>query len=174
MLDSTEVCRLVRAFPLNNLSHVIDKTSVGLYRDDGLCVFKSHSGPETERKRKEIVKTFSTYNLSITTETNIRVVNFLDNTLDLINYIYKPYWKPNDNPVYINKNSNHPPTVLRQLAKSVSKRISETYSNEQIFKESISIHKEALKKSGFHVKLEYIREEEDKHGKEEKKRRKII
>ena len=159
---------MVRAFPLNNLSHVIDKTSVDLYRDDGLCVFKSHSGPETERKRKEIVKTFSTYNLSITTETNIRVVNFLDNTLDLINHIYKPCWKPNDNPVYINKNSNHPPTVLRQLAKS------ETYSNEQIFKESISIYKEALKKSGFHVKLEYIREEVDKHGKEERKRRKII
>ena len=174
MLDSTEVCGLVRAFPLNNLSHVIDKTSVGLYRDDGLAVFKSHSGPETERKRKEIIKTFNTYNLSITIETNIRVVNFFDTTFDLINNIYKPYRKPNDNPVYINKNSNHPPTVLRQLAKSVSKRISETYSNEQIFKESISIYKEALKKSGFYVKLEYIREEEDKHGKEEKKRRKII
>ena len=174
MLDSTEVCGLVRAFPLNNLSHVIDKTSVGLYRDDGLGVFKSHSGPETERKRKEIIKTFNTYNLSITIETNIRVVNFFDTTFDLITNIYKPYRKPNDNPVYINKNSNHPPTVLRQLAKSVSKRISETYSNEQIFKESISIYKEALKKSGFYVKLEYIREEEDKHGKEEKKRRKII
>ena len=74
--------------------------------------------------------------------------------------------------MYINKNSNHPPTVLRQLAKSVSKRISETSSNEQIFKESIPIYEEALKKSGFHEKLEYVREEVDKHGKEEKKMRK--
>ena len=114
----TEVCQLVSVFLLNNLSHVIDKTSVALYRDDGLGVFKSHSGPETERKRKEIIKTFKTYNLSITIETNIWVVNFLD-TFDLINNIYKPYWKPNGNPVYINKNSNHPPTVLRQLAKLV-------------------------------------------------------
>ena len=73
-----EVCQLVGAFLLNNLSHAIDKTSVGLYRDDGLGVFKSHSGPETERKRKEIIKTFNTYNLSITIETNIRVVNFFD------------------------------------------------------------------------------------------------
>ena len=62
--------------------------------------------------------------------------------------------------------------VLQQFAKSVSKRISETRSNEQIFKESIPIYEEALKKSGFHEKLEYIREEVDKHGKEEKKRRK--
>ena len=76
--------------------------------------------------------------------------------------------------MYINKNSNHPPTVLRQLAKSVSKRIriSETSSNEQVFKESIPIYKEALKKSGFQEKLEYVREEVDKHGKEEKKMRK--
>ena len=74
--------------------------------------------------------------------------------------------------MYINKNSDHPPTVLRQLAKSVSKRISEISSNEQIFKELIPIYEEGLQKSGFHEKLEYVREEEDKHGKVEKKRRK--
>ena len=112
---------------------------------------------------------FSTYNSSIT---NIPVANFLDTFFDLINDIYKPYRKPNDNPVYINKNSNHPPTVLRQLAKSVSKRISETSSNEETFKESIPICEEALKKSGSHEKLEYVREEADKRGKKEKKKRK--
>ena len=133
---------MVGAFLLNNLSHIIDKSNVGLYRDDGLGVFKSHSGPETET------------------------------TFDLINDIYRPYQKPNDTPVYITKNSNHPPTVLRQLTKSVSKRISETSSNEQIFKEPIPIYEEALKKWGFHEKLEYVTEEVDKHGKEEKKRRK--
>ena len=103
--DGAEVCELVGTFLLNNLSHVIDKTSVGLYRDDGLGVFKSHPGPETERKQKEVIKAFNTYNLSITIETNILVVNFLDTIIDLINNIYKPYRKPNDNPVYINKNS---------------------------------------------------------------------
>ena len=147
---------MVGAFLLNNLSHVIDKTNVGLYRDDGLVVFKSHSGPESKRKRKEIIKTFNTYNLSITTETNISAVNFLDTLFDLINDIYKPYQKPNDNPVYKNKNSNHPPTVLQQLPKSVRKRISETSSDEQMFKESIPIYEEVLKKSGFHRKLNML------------------
>ena len=42
--DGVEVCELVGAFLLNNLTHVIDKTNVGLYRDDGLSVFMSHSG----------------------------------------------------------------------------------------------------------------------------------
>ena len=83
---------------------------------------------------------------------NIPVLNFLDTTFDLINVICKPYPEPNDNPVYINKNPNHPPTVLRQLVKSITKRTSETSPNEQIFQESISIHKVALKKSGFHKK----------------------
>ena len=48
--DGAEICKLVGAFLVNNLSHVIDKTSVGLYRDDGLGLLKSHSGPETESK----------------------------------------------------------------------------------------------------------------------------
>ena len=38
-----------------------------------------------------------------------------------------------------------------------------------MFKESIPIYEEALKKSGFYEKLEYDREV-DKHGKEENKR----
>ena len=45
----------------------------------------------------------NTYNLSITIEINIPVVNYLDTTIDLTNDIYKPYRKPNDSPVYINK-----------------------------------------------------------------------
>ena len=112
--DGPEVCELVGAFLLNNLSHVMDKTSVGLYRDDGLDVFKN---PATERKRKENIKTFNTYNLSITIETNIRVINFLDTTFDLTNNICKPYRKPNDNPVHISKNSNHPPTFPQTISK---------------------------------------------------------
>ena len=95
--------------------------------------------------------------MSRTTETNIHVVNFFDTFFDLINFIYKPYQEPNDNPVYINKNSNHAHTVLQELAKSVRKRISETSSNEHIFMESVLIYEETLKKSGFYQKPEYLR-----------------
>ena len=74
----------------------------------------------------------------------------------------------------INENSNHPQIVLRQLAKSISKRISETPSNQQMFNESIQLYEEALKKNGFHEKLEHVREKLDKHGKKERKKRKRI
>ena len=79
--DDAEVCELVGAIFLDNLSHVIDKTSVGLYRDNGIGVFKSHFGPETERKTKETTKILNTYNLPITIASNIQVVNFLDYNL---------------------------------------------------------------------------------------------
>ena len=92
--------------------------------------------------------------MSIIIERNIRVLNFLDTTFDLINDIYKPNWKTNGNPLHINKNSNQPPTVLRQLAKSV--RFLEACSDEQMFKESIPIYEEVLKKSGFHRKLNML------------------
>ena len=51
-------------------------------------------------------------------------------------------------PVYINKKSNHPPVVLKQLPKSIAKRISDISSDENIFSNSIPIYTKALKKSG--------------------------
>ena len=170
--DGAEVCELVGCFLLNKLGHVMDKRFVGLYRDDGLGVLRNYSGPASERKRKELIKVFKQYNLSITIETNIRTVNFLDTTFDLLNNTYKPYRKPNDEPLYINKHSNHPPAVLRQLPKSISKRISEISSNEEIFKQSVPIYEKALKDSGFNEKLVYNKENTTSNEQNEKKKRK--
>ena len=54
----------------------------------------------------------------------------LDVTFDLYNSLYKPYRKPNNKLIYINKQSNHPPNVLKQLPKSIAKRISDTSSSK--------------------------------------------
>ena len=44
-------------------------------RDDGLGVFRNLSCPEVERKKKESLK-FLDFGLSITTKTNLKVVDF--------------------------------------------------------------------------------------------------
>ena len=72
---------------------------------------------------------------------NLHIVNFLDIALDLRNSTY-------GNPVYINKNS-----VLRELPKSISKRLSDTSSNKDIFQKATPIYFEALEKSGFNEPL---------------------
>ena len=49
--DGAEVCQLVRTFLLYQLSDKYNENYIGLYRDDGLAVFKNISGPQAEKFR---------------------------------------------------------------------------------------------------------------------------
>ena len=42
-------------------------------------------------------------------------VNFIDVTLDLGTESHKPYRKPNDRPLYVHVDSNHPPNALKHI-----------------------------------------------------------
>ena len=111
---------------------------------------------EIERKKKEIVKRFKECGLSITIQCNSKLVDFLDVTLDLYNNLYKPFGKPNNKPIYMNKQSNHPPNVVEQLPKSIAKRVLDTSSSKDITDKSISIYKNVLYESGFKEELEWF------------------
>ena len=87
------------------MQKVFQKDDAGLYRDDGLGVMKELPGPEMERKRKQIIKIFQKLGLSITIKMYLHVVDFLDVQFNLKTSSYKAYMKPNNEPVYINKNS---------------------------------------------------------------------
>ena len=67
-----------------------------------------------------------------------------------------PYRKPDNPPVYINSCSNHPPTVIKQRPKSISKRLSNLSSNEEIFEKTKPTYRDALSKNGFQEELSYI------------------
>ena len=145
--DGAEVDELVGSYILQQLSQLFEHHSVGLYRDDGLAILKGLSGPETERVKKKVIKVFKDCELKITIKANLQIVNFLDITLNSRNNTYELLCrKPDNHPVYINKNSNHPKTILRELPKSVSKRLSELSSNKEIFQKATPIYSEALKK----------------------------
>ena len=73
-------------------------------------------------------------------------MNFLDITLNLRNNTYEQYRKPDNWPVYISKNSNHPKAILRELPKAISKRLSDLSSNKEIFQKAAPIYFEELKK----------------------------
>ena len=51
-----EICELVGVYLLEELTNIIPKDSVGLYRDDGLAILPNTSGPKTERLKKKIRK----------------------------------------------------------------------------------------------------------------------
>ena len=119
--DGTEICELVGLFILNHLGKRFGKENIGLYRDDGLAIIKSKSTRLLDKTRKELHKIFEQFDVKITAEVNLNVVNFLDVTFDLNNAKHKPYRKPNDDPLYINRHSNHPPSITRQLPTAVNK-----------------------------------------------------
>ena len=81
------------------------KKNICLYRDGGLGIFLKIPKSEIERKKKQIVKVFKDCGLSITIKYNFKSLDLLDVTFDLVNEIYKPYCKPNNKPLYINKHS---------------------------------------------------------------------
>ena len=83
-------------------------------------------------------------------------MNFLDISLVLRNNTYELYRKQDNHPVYINKNSNYPKTIWRELPTSISKSLSDLSSSKEIFQKPTRIYYEALKKRGFNESLVFI------------------
>ena len=152
--DSAEICELVGLYLLDNLKTIIKNENIGLYRDDGLAVVKM-SGQKTENIKKKIHKLFNENDLKITIEANLIKTDFLDATFDLSNNKFYPYRKPNDTPLYINVNSNHPPSIIKQIPKMINRRLSDLSCNADEFEKSKPEYQDALKKSGFKSELKY-------------------
>ena len=64
----------------------------------------------------------------------------MDMTLNLSNNTYKPFFKTDQYPSYINVNSNHPKAIIKQVPKAVKMRIRRLSANEKIFQESSKIY----------------------------------
>ena len=139
--DGAEICELVGIYLLGKLSNIIDRNNIGLYRDDGLCAIENANGPKLDRLRKDIIAIFHNEGLKITNDTNLTTTDFLDVTLDLCTGKYYPYRKPNDRPLYVNANSNHPPTILKQLTTMVNTRLSLLTINEDEFDKAKPLYK---------------------------------
>ena len=66
---------------------------------------------------------------------------------------YQPYNKPDNNPLYINILSNHPPNIIKNLPENISKRINAFSADEIIFNKSKDLYNNALTESGFKYKI---------------------
>ena len=84
-----------------------------------------------EKIKKEFQKLFRQHDLKLIIKCNLKIVDFLDVTLNLTDSTYKPYHKPNDEICYIHKESNHPPSITKQLPISIKTRLSKLSSNKK-------------------------------------------
>ena len=156
--DGAEVCELVGMFLLNELSKKYNKTDIGLYRDDGLAIFKNTSGPQNERIKKDLISSFKKHDLKIEIKCNLKATDYLDVTFNLTDGTYKPFSKPNNTTRYINSKSNHPPNIIKQLPKSIGKRISINSSNEEIFNNCAPHYNNILKNCGYNEEITFTNE----------------
>ena len=103
---------------------------------------------------------------------NLKTVDFLDACFDLVNNTYQPYRKPNNEPVYIHQQSNHPSNILKELPKPINKRISDISCDEQVFHNANKTYEKALESSSFTEKLTYNQMNKTKMTEKQKRRQK--
>ena len=90
-------------------------------------------------------------------KSNLKKVEFLDVTFNLITGLYTPYKIPNDNLLYINTSSDDPLQIIKQLTNSINKRLCENSANEQVFNTVKPVYEKALYKSGYKNTLNTLR-----------------
>ena len=100
--DGTEICELVYLYILHVLGEKYGKDKIGLFCNDGLQCFVNVNALQAEQIGKEFISKFNTqFKLTITSETNLKIVNFSDVTLNLNTGTHEPYNKPSNNLFYI-------------------------------------------------------------------------
>ena len=78
----------------------------------------------------------------------MKIVDHLDVTFNLKDGTYKPYTKPNNEITYVHKDSNHPPSTIRQIPLSIEPGLSTLLFNEKLFQEAVPSYQKALQNSG--------------------------
>ena len=125
-----------------------------------------------ERKRRKIIETFKQYGLAITIKINLFVVNIFTVQFNLLSASFKPYRKPNNDSIYVRKDSNHPLQVLKELPKTIGERISIIFCSKEIFEGSKIEYENALKVNGYKDRLVYENSSENENDKNKKEKRK--
>ena len=122
-------------------------------------------------KRKS-QRLFKEYDLEITAESNLKIVSYLDVTLNLKDGTFRPYHKPDDQIQYTHTESNHHTNIIKHIPASIETRLSNLSSTEIIFKESTTRHENNLWQYGDNKKLTY-KPTDTSHQKHSKHKRKI-
>ena len=95
---------------LSLIGNKYNPNNIGLYKDGRMTVFKNTSGPQSENIKKTFQKMFKNKGLDIIIYCNMKIVHYLNVTLNLNNGSYHPYKKYHP---YIHVNSDHPASLLK-------------------------------------------------------------
>ncbi|XP_063692277.1 uncharacterized protein LOC134824333 [Bolinopsis microptera] len=146
--DGAEVCELVGVYLLSQIGDILPQQSHGLYRDDGLVMLTDTPGPRMERIRKDLFATFRREGLKITVSPPSTSVDFLDVTFRS-DGSFRPFRKAEKVTKYVHRQSNHPPSIIRNIPEMIADRINSISSCKEVFDDAKPYYEDALKSSGY-------------------------
>ena len=175
--DGAEIAELTGIYLLKEvdeyLSILSERCHAGLYRDDGLIYLEHAIGPLISKIEKALHRILKKNQLKISMEQKGHTVNFLDVTIST-DGSHKPYKKPNSSLKYVNKASNHPPSIPRNIPSYIQKRLNTISSSEEVFNEAKSTYQRALSDAGYSEELTYNTDPQTTSRSTRRRRRTIV
>ena len=90
----------------------------------------------------------------------MKITNYLDITLNLNDGSYHPYRKSIEETNCIHVNSDHPPLIIKEIPRSIEKRLSILSLSKNIFQESAVYCEKCLTGCQYKTKLQYQQQQE--------------
>ena len=82
-------------------------------------VFRNIADNKQKNHKKTIQKIFKDKGFQIIIKCNLKVVDYLDKTLNLNDGTYHSLHKPNEETTYIHVESDHPPKIIKKIPRSI-------------------------------------------------------
>ena len=89
----------------------------------------------------------------------MKIINYPNVTFNPNDGSYRPYGKLNDETLYIHIQLYHPPSVTKQLPRSIERRLSQLSSSKDIFYEMTAYYEQRLASCEYNEKLTYNNKE---------------
>ena len=86
---SAQVADLIGIYILDTLGRIVNLEPVGLYQEDRIIFIPDSNDPKTSNIQKKIIRAFKLLGLRIHIASNLKIVDFLDVTLNLNNISFK-------------------------------------------------------------------------------------
>ena len=83
-----------------------------------------------KKNKKTIQNIFKDKRLELIIKCNLKIVDYLDIKLNLNDGTYRLFHKPNEETIYIQVESDHPPQIIKKIPRSIEKRLSHLSSTK--------------------------------------------
>ena len=80
-----------------------------------MSVFRNITGQQAEKHEKVILKIFKDKGLQTIVKCNLKIVDYLDLTLNLNGSTYRPFHKPNDETTYIHLEFSYASEIIKKI-----------------------------------------------------------